>query len=210
MMPAELAAQPLAEVDLVFADTETTGFSPRAGGELVELAGVRCRDGLVIDRFQQLIRPQRVIPDHVIRIHGITNAMVQNAPPVADVLAAFLRFSEGALWVFHNAPFDLAFLVAAARAAGQELPDTGVLDTLTMARRLYPGQRHALPLLAERFGVEQPHAHRALCDAETAMQLFHIFVRDAHGLLPPALGDVAAVAWHGRLRALAGGDGGQE
>ncbi|HNW93492.1 MAG TPA: 3'-5' exonuclease [bacterium] len=198
-MRTALAERTISELEFVFIDTETTGFSPRAGGELVELAGVRTRDGVVLDRFQRLIRPTRPIPQHVTRIHGITNAMVAGAPPAGEVLDEFLHFAADAIWVFHNARFDLAFIIAAAQAAGLTLPDTAIIDTLTMSRKLYPNLRHALVALAERFGVDQPEAHRALCDAETTWQLFTIFVRDNWTAAPPTFAAIGEFAWFGTL-----------
>lgn len=177
-MASELAGRRIGEIDFVFIDTETTGLSPRAGGELVELAGVRARNGEITGRFQQLICPLRPIPAHVTRIHGITNGMVANAPCASDVLREFLPFAADAVWGFHNARFDMAFIAAIALASGIELPDTTIVDTLPMSRKLFPNMSHALPALAARFGVEQTRAHRALSDAETTQRLFAIFVRD--------------------------------
>lgn len=176
-MLTALAGRKVGEIDFVFIDTETTGLSPRAGGELVELAGVRARGGEIVDRFQKLIRPIRPIPAHVTRIHGITDRMVANAPSAEAVLREFLPFAEGAVWGFHNARFDMSFIIAAAQAAQIDLPDAPIFDTLPMSRKLYPNMSHALPALVERFAVEQTRAHRALSDAEATQQLFAVFLR---------------------------------
>ncbi|MET0850194.1 MAG: 3'-5' exonuclease, partial [Candidatus Rokuibacteriota bacterium] len=109
---AAVAALPLADLDVVVLDTETTGLSPRAGDRVVALAAVRVRRGAVRrdEVFETLVRPGRAIPASATRIHGITDAMVASAPGLEDVLPAFVDFAGGGVLAAHDAWFDLAFL----------------------------------------------------------------------------------------------------
>ena len=112
----------LDELSFVVLDVETTGLRPDAGDRIVSLAGVRVRAGTVRagEIFDALVCPERPIPAASTRFHGITDAMVVEAPVIGVVLPAFLRFAEGAVLVGHEVSFDVAFLdrdAAAARAA---------------------------------------------------------------------------------------------
>jgi DNA polymerase-3 subunit epsilon len=157
---------------LVAVDTETTGFDPARGHELVEVARVAIDHGAIGDTWATLIRPQRPIPADASRIHHITDEMVAGAPPAADAAAA-LRGPLGDLpLVFHNAPFDLPFLRALFARAGLPPLVNPVVDTLGLARGLpvSPGGR-SLIQLAQLFGLPEETGHRALGDARTTARL---------------------------------------
>lgn len=157
---------------LVAVDTETTGFDPARGHELVEVARVAIDNGAIGDTWATLIRPQRPIPADASRIHRITDEMVAGAPPAADAAAA-LRGPLGDLpLVFHNAPFDLPFLRALFGRAGLPPLVNPVVDTLGLARGLpvSPGGR-SLIQLAQLFGLPEETGHRALGDARTTARL---------------------------------------
>jgi DNA polymerase III epsilon subunit family exonuclease len=158
---------------LIAVDTETTGFDPARGHELVEVAHVAIEGGAIGATWASLIRPHRPIPADASRIHGITDAMVATAPAPA-VAAAALRGSLGdSPLVFHNAPFDLPFLRVLFAGAGLPALVNPVVDTLGLARGLAssPGG-HSLGQLAQRFELPPETAHRALGDALTTARLF--------------------------------------
>lgn len=157
---------------LLAVDTETTGMSPDAGHRLVEVAHVAIVDGALGGDWSSLVRPGRAIPPDAARVHGITDAMVADAPePRAIGLA--LREACGALpLVFHNAPFDLPFLIQLFREAGAPLLLNPIVDTLGLARGLPGSGGNSLGALAARLGLPPEPAHRALGDARTTARLF--------------------------------------
>ncbi len=157
----------LAGRTLVVLDTETTGFDPSQGHEIIEVARVTIVDGQPSEEWSSLVRPSRPIPPDASAIHGITDAMTAGAPS-ATVVAERLRgdCAEHML-VLHNAEFDLPFLRALLRGAGQPPLLAPVLDTLGLARGLYGPGGNSLPALARRLALPAEGAHRALGDART-------------------------------------------
>jgi DNA polymerase III epsilon subunit family exonuclease len=163
---------PLADVDLVFIDVETTGLYPVFGDRIVELAGLKVRDGREIDEFCELLDPRRPISPGAAAVNGITDEMLLGRPLFGEVAAAFLSFVGEAFIVAHNAPFDLGFLSVELRAAGLPQPRNQIIDTLQIARRYLRLPSHSLGFLARHFQVPAPDAHRALGDCRTTFQVF--------------------------------------
>lgn len=162
----------LAGQRIVALDTETTGMSPAEGHRLVEVALVGIEDGAIRDTWASLVRPGRPIPPDAAAVHGITDATVAGAPEPA-VVAAELRRGCGDLpLVFHNAPFDLPFLIALLRETGQRPLLNPIVDTLGLARGLFVAGSNSLGSLAARLGLPPEPAHRALGDALTTARLF--------------------------------------
>ena len=162
----------LAGTRLVALDTETTGMSPEGGAALVEVASVVLENGAIGATWSSLVRPGRPIPPDAVRVHGITDAMVADAPE-PGAIAGRLRAACGDLpLVFHNAPFDLPFLVDLMRRSGERPLFSPVVDTLGLARGLSEGGGNSLGALAARFGLPAQTAHRALGDALTTAHLF--------------------------------------
>jgi DNA polymerase III epsilon subunit family exonuclease len=150
-------------------DTETTGvLSGRHG--LVEVASVRVEDGVIGEGWTTLVNPRRRIPPDAVRVHGITDEMVKDAPD-AGAVSAVLRTELGEHpLVFHHAAFDLAFLRALMRETGQPPIHNPVVDTLGLAHALAPGGSHSLGRMAEWLGVPRRERHRALPDALTTAE----------------------------------------
>jgi DNA polymerase-3 subunit epsilon len=172
---AAVAAQPLAELDVVVLDTETTGLSPRAGDRVVSLAAVRVRQGRVrrVEIFERLVRPGRAIPASATRIHGITDAMVARAPGPEDVLPAFLDFAGGCVLAAYDAWFDLAFLEPDLARLGLAplAAHHPVLDPRLLAALVHGPALSDLDTLARRLGVTIARRHSALGDALGAAEI---------------------------------------
>ncbi|MBX6352327.1 MAG: PolC-type DNA polymerase III [Thermoflavifilum sp.] len=167
------APVPLGEdtVYVVF-DTETTGLNARED-TLIELAAVKVRGGEIIDTFATLIDPERALPPKIQELTGITPEMVAGQPKLAEVMARFREFAEGAVLVAHNAEFDVGFLGHAAQRLGLAPWTEPVIDTLALARALYPEERnYKLKTLTQKFNVELVNHHRALADAEATAKVF--------------------------------------
>ncbi len=156
--------------EVVVVDTETTGIDRRA--RLVEIGALRVRGGVVVDQFQTLVDPGMAIPREVIRVHGITDAMVRGAPQADAALAAFLGWVSGATLVAHNAGFDRRIFQQELARVGRPAPGLRVFCTLRMARKGLPGHPgYGLGVLAQALHIPVSGAHRALADCRTTVGL---------------------------------------
>jgi predicted DnaQ family exonuclease/DinG family helicase len=154
-------------------DLETTGVDPRED-RIIEIGAVRIVDGEVDDAMSAFVNPGVEIPSDVVYLTGITDEDVATAPPVEEVIPGFLEFIADAPLVAHSAPFDTAFLEAAARDRPDlALGERTVFDTLILSRALVPRLgSHRLASLADFFGIEHERAHRAGDDAMAVSVLF--------------------------------------
>lgn len=163
---------PLSEAVFTVVDTETTGFSPKYS-KLVEIAAVKIMPGLRIDGenlFSHLINPLCSIGYDSYRIHGISDAMVSDKPHAGEIMPLFTRFAENTVLVAHNAKFDMGFIEAAMREYGVTPSHIGVIDTVSLARKAFPGYRsYSLDSMIKNLGLKVPisdsYRHRALFDA---------------------------------------------
>ncbi|MCC5974886.1 MAG: DNA polymerase III subunit epsilon, partial [Rubellimicrobium sp.] len=157
-----LADRTLRDLTYVVFDTETTGLLPGQGDEIVQIAAVRIVNGRRVEGeiLDTLVNPGRPIPPGATAVHGITDAMVTEAPPATEALRSFHRFAQGAVLVAHNAPFDLAFLQRSEAALGLRF-DMAVLDTVLLSAVVY-GQHdsHSLDALTHRLGIAIPEEAR--------------------------------------------------
>ena len=106
---------------------------------ITEIGAVKVRGGEELGEFGTLVNPGLPIPPFITVLTGITEAMLAPAPPLEEVLPAFLEFAQGAVWVAHNAPYDIGFLKAACAQFGYPWPKPRVLDTVALARRALTG-----------------------------------------------------------------------
>lgn len=153
-------------------DLETTGLSA-ATERIIEIGAVKVENGKISESFDLFVDPEKAITPEITRLTSITNEMVAGAPKEAEALEQFFRFCDGCdILVAHNADFDMGFLRAAIRRCGRE-EDPVQIDTLVMARAMYPElKKHKLDTIAERLGVAQKHHHRADDDARVLAEIF--------------------------------------
>ena len=167
------------DAPLAFLDVETTGLSPNYGDRVCEVAILRCQGEEVLDSLQQLVNPQRPMGAGAFAVHGITEEMLRDAPPFAQVAEDVLELLEGAVLVGHNTPFDLGFMAEELGRLGLSLPPLVALDTLRLARRLYRLGSYSLGPVAEALGVDvRGHAHRAMNDVLLTRAVFQRLVDD--------------------------------
>ena len=170
-------------------DFETTGTSPGMGDRATEIAIVITEGDRIVDRYQSLMNAGVYIPTFITQLTGITNAMVQAAPPAAQVMAEAARFVGDVPMVAHNASFDRRYWQAELALCG--LPATQPYAcTVLLSRRLYPeAPSHKLGQLVDWFGLPRTgQAHRALADAEMAAELLGRIrhdLREKHGVASP-------------------------
>ncbi len=172
------AAQALRDTTFVVVDLETTGGSAE-NDAITEIGAVKVRGGEVLGELATLVDPQRSIPPQIVRLTGITSAMLVDAPPIEQVLPTFLEFARGAVLVAHNAGFDIGFLKAAARQCGIDWPQPTVLCTVRLARRVLSrdeAPRVSLGALAQLLGASTTPNHRALDDARATVDVLHALI----------------------------------
>ncbi len=173
-------------LDLVAIDTETTGRDPEVD-RIVEIACVRWRGGVVVERTSFLVNPGRPIPKEASDVHGIDDAAVKDAASFDGVAKDVLRAIDGAIPVAYNAEYDRKVLVAELARAGL-LPETPPpalrrnvewIDPLIWARELQKTEKsRTLGEVAERLGVVIDKAHRAADDAIATLEVLSMFRRD--------------------------------
>lgn len=162
---------------IVMLDFETTGLSPAMGDRITEVAALRIVDGRVTERYVSLINCQARIPSFITHLTGISQAMVDAAPPVARVLPELLDFIGSDALSAHNASFDEKFLKAEAERLSLSARHVGLVCSLKLSRRVFPGLgSYKLGLLSGQLGIRfRSAAHRAESDAEVAAEvLIHI------------------------------------
>lgn len=179
--PLRLPQGALAAIRYVVFDLETTGLHPSRGDRILAIGAVRLRNGQVdeADRFATFCRPGRPIPPASTAIHGITEAMVRDAVPWPQAVAAFHAYAGGDVLVAHNAAFDLTCLHMAEAEAGVVFANP-VLCSLRLSQWLDPDRAdHGLDALAARHGLVVAGRHDALGDAIATAHLFADLLRRA-------------------------------
>jgi DNA polymerase-3 subunit epsilon len=162
---------------IVMLDFETTGLSPDMGDRITEVAALRIVDGQVVERYVSLINCNVRIPSFITGLTGITQAMVDGAPPVSRVVPELLDFIGGDALSAHNASFDDKFLRAEAARLGLTPGHQSLVCSLKLSRRVFPNlASYKLGNLSGQLGIRfASAAHRAESDAEVAAQvLIHI------------------------------------
>ncbi|MEC8021046.1 MAG: DNA polymerase III subunit epsilon, partial [Pseudomonadota bacterium] len=163
----------------VVLDTETTGLEPEAGHRIIEIGAVEIVGRRLTGRhFHQYLKPDRAIDEGAQAVHGLTAEFLADKPRFADIAEALQAFLSGAEVIIHNAPFDVGFLDAEWRRLSQGPENTAafceITDSLTLARRLHPGQKNSLDALCRRYDVDNTERtlHGALLDAELLADVF--------------------------------------
>ena len=158
---------------IVMLDFETTGLSATAGDRITEVAALRIVDGAVAERYVTLINCGVRIPPFVTSLTGISQRMVDSAPPVAQVIPQLLDFIGDDVLAAHNASFDARFLLAESQRQGLSPRHCGLICSLKLARRMLPGQTsYKLGGLAHALNITyRGTAHRAEADAEVSTRL---------------------------------------
>lgn len=164
--------------ELVVFDFETTGMKPELGARVIEIGAVRLEAGRVTAHFQSLVHPGCRVGRFIAELTGISDAMLKDAPPAAEVFPAFLDFVGKVPLIAHNARFDLAFLRAELARLGLSCDNPHACSLLAARRILPEAPRYRLSVLAEHCGIApQGTWHRALADAEAAARLW-LFMTD--------------------------------
>ncbi len=179
----------------LFLDTETTGLSAEGGDRVIELGCVELVNRkLTGNNLHFYFNPGRDSHEDALKVHGISNEFLRDKPKFQDVVQEILDYVQGAEIIIHNAAFDIGFLNKELELAGQKPFTTfveGVVDTLVMAKQMYPGKRNSLDALCDRLGVDNSGRtlHGALLDAELLADVYINLTRGQEALLIDAGAD---------------------
>lgn len=160
-------------------DTETTGLSIGQGHRIIEIGCLELVNRRLTGReYHRFLNPERDIDDGAERVHGITNADLEGQPRFADIAEELIDFLRNSELVIHNAEFDVGFIEYELQLMNHPQPQIAqhatVLDTLSLARKMHPGQRNSLDALCKRYAVDasKREVHGALIDAELLARVY--------------------------------------
>ena len=163
----------------IILDTETTGLEVEQGHRVIEIGAVLLNDRKKSEEhFHSYLNPQRLIDEEATKVHGISNQDLENKPLFQEIAEEFLEFIQGSTLVIHNADFDVGFLNNELNLVSSKYPKLEeiceVIDSLSLARKKFPGQRNSLDALANRFdvtGYDRTY-HGALLDANILADVY--------------------------------------
>jgi DNA polymerase-3 subunit epsilon len=170
---------PLKELEVIVFDLETTGFYPKNGDEIISIGAVAVKGKEVLEQesFYTLVNPKRKIPKHIVELTGITDEQVHDAPELIKVLGKFLEFINKRLLVAHASSHDKQFLNAALWKTSRIQLTHRVLDTILIAKWLYPKQKsYDLDTLLNMYDIPVTVRHHALEDAKMTAILWTRFI----------------------------------
>ena len=163
----------------IILDTETTGLEVDQGHRVIEIGAVLLNDRKKSEEhFHSYLNPERLIDEEASKVHGISNQDLEDKPLFQEIAEEFLEFIQGSTLVIHNADFDVGFLNNELNLVSSKYPKLEeiceVIDSLSLAREKFPGQRNSLDALANRFdvtGYDRTY-HGALLDANILADVY--------------------------------------
>ena len=173
----------------VVLDPETTGLDAVNGDRIVEIGCVEIINRRVTNNhYHVYINPEREVPDDAVKIHGLTTDFLSDKPKFVEIAEGFQQFIKDSELIIHNATFDVCFLDAEFDRISWPHIDTtvnNVIDSLMMAKRMFPGKRNNLDILCDRFGIDntQRTLHGALLDAELLAEVYLAMTRGQKSLM---------------------------
>ena len=161
---------PISEQVFCIVDIETTGGNPNKG-QLLEIAAVKLKGGMIIEKYQSLVNCHE-IPPKVQELTGISLEMVENAPNLKSVLEEFKIFLEDDVFVAHNLSFDYKFISDSFEKYNLgQLYNRG-LCTINLCHRTIEAERYGLKYITEHLGIEMDEHHRAMSDTMATAEVF--------------------------------------
>jgi DNA polymerase-3 subunit epsilon len=169
--------RPLNETTFVVTDIETTG-SIRGKDRIIEIAALKIRNGTVLDRFETLVNPHRIISKQITRLTHITNASVIDSPTIEEVLPAFVEFVDNGVFVAHNSLFDFCFINAEIRRLNTKgFKNQTDICTYRIAKRLLPDVKaRGINGLSLYFDYPMKDRHRAMPDVQATYFFLNKFL----------------------------------
>ncbi|MFV9511434.1 PolC-type DNA polymerase III [Tepidibacillus sp. LV47] len=167
----------LKEIEYVVFDTETTGFHPYAGDQIIAIGAVKLVRGQITETFHTYVNPLREVPKEIEILTGITNLQLKDQPFILEAIYQFLKFAHQSYLVAHSADFDLHFLnIALKKHLGLKVRQP-IIDTMNISFHLYPRwESHELDRLLAYYQIPIIDRHTALGDAKMTAKLFLCFL----------------------------------
>jgi DNA polymerase-3 subunit epsilon len=157
-------------------DTETTGLEPRDGHKIIEIACFELINKVKTGKFfHSYVNPRRDVPEEAFRIHGISTGFLKDKPVFDLICDKFLDFIGDDIVVIHNASFDVKFLNFELNLLGKKpLEMSRIVDSLSLARKKFPGASNSLDALCKRFNFDlsKRTKHGALVDTELLCDVY--------------------------------------
>ena len=189
----------------VFLDTETTGLFAEQGDRVIEIGCVELVNRkLTGNKLHIYVNPERDSHEEAMKVHGISDEFLRDKPKFAQVADELLAFIQDAELIIHNAPFDIGFLnreLSLLAKPPLHACVSGVIDTLLMAKEMFPGKRNSLDALCTRLEVDNSgrQLHGALLDAELLAEVYINMTRGQDALLIDSGSDTRAQAAGSRV-----------
>ena len=159
--------------DYVLVDIETTGFSP-INDEIIEIGAIKVENNKIVKQYDELIKIDKILPQKITELTGITDNMLKNGKLPNIVLEEFIEFVGNNIIVGHNVNFDLGFLCNKCKKYLNYNLNNDYIDTLYLARKLVPNViNHKLGTLAKMFNISYEGAHRGLKDVEITYGVYN-------------------------------------
>jgi DNA polymerase III subunit epsilon len=160
-----------ATMHYVITDIETTGGNPK-NSKITEIAMYKVENNQIIDKFITLVNPQTTIPYFIVRLTGINDQMVKNAPTFPEIAKKIIEFTEGCVFVAHNVGFDYSMIRAEFKSLAYVYARP-TLCTVKLARVIIPGHKsYSLGNITKDLGIFIDGRHRAGGDAFATVELF--------------------------------------
>lgn len=170
-------------------DTETTGLSAETGDRIIEIGCVELvARKLTGNNRHYYLNPERDSHEDALKVHGISNEFLKDKPKFAVIVDELMQYLEGAELIIHNAPFDVGFLDKELELCGRPRLKTvvgNVIDSLVLAKQIFPGKRNSLDALCDRLEVDNSGRtlHGALLDAELLADVYINLTRGQNSLV---------------------------
>lgn len=190
----------------IFLDTETTGLSADDGDRIIEVGCVEMVNRrLTGNNLHFYVNPERASHEDAVRVHGLTDEFLSNKPLFAAIADELFNYLAGAEIIIHNAAFDVGFLNAELKRLKRPLLAAqvhGVVDSLLMAREMFPGKANSLDALCRRLEVDNSGRtlHGALLDAELLAEVYIRMTRGQDALIGDDVDDEQVIPGDGGVR----------
>ncbi|AEH39747.1 DNA polymerase III, epsilon subunit [Buchnera aphidicola (Cinara tujafilina)] len=164
-------------------DIETTGMNQDGllylNHRIIEIGMIELINRQVTGNIlHYYLKPDCKINEEAYKIHGISESFLKNKPRFKDIFKNLLNFLHNAEIIVHNATFDIGFLdyeFSLLNLKIQKINDfCNILDTLTLARKLFPGKKNSLNALCNRYKIptKDRSVHGALLDAKLLTKVY--------------------------------------
>jgi len=179
---SDLFSSSLLNESYIFFDVETTGLSPLEKDRVLEIAMVKTKNGVIVDKLEYMFNPGRDIPESASKVNNIYYEMVKDAPKFSyDIAKEIIDFVKDHILVAHSATFDLNFLSYEIALNGLWFEKWSAIDTIKLAKAVNPSlPRYKLSYLMEFYSVKSKGPlHRAINDTIGLQEIFFAMINEA-------------------------------